>query len=386
MKNTYKCLLSVLALSVLFLIGCGGGGGSQSVLPSESPEDAVNRITASWRASNSSPAILVDTNGNFIRKAEGDKPSPAPGPAPSRIIHLFDLDNNSYDLNVVDVVKNDTTATVTCHYNYSTDTTGGYLVIVFGLIFDENKWWLDTVDITDKELPSGTAPYSVEHVKVTFAGVPVGEPEYETFYGKVGSAVSATPKTYTDGYEFLGFDYAKAGNVTVASGTITSGNTLVLRLYYGILKADYTVNHIMLNADYSIASTTTETLREAVGSTVTATVAEFNDYSYLGDDFVRGTMKTVISGVVAEDGTLVLNLYYIFARGLAGYVKDEASGAPIQGVEVQAFLESDPTKCVGSAITDADGYYAIDLEPGTYILVAFGDNYEQRTLGTFPVK
>ena len=130
MNNTYKYLLGLVLVSLLFITGCGGS--SQGIISPERPEEVVFRTTKSWRASDSSPKY-------------GD-------------IKLYDLASNSYILTVTDVKIVDTEATVVCSFNY-TATVSGYLNLVFSLVFDEGKWWFDDVVITDypREAP-GEAP------------------------------------------------------------------------------------------------------------------------------------------------------------------------------------------------------------------------------------
>lgn len=123
MKKAYRYFLSLLMLSALFLTGCGSSG-SQRVISPERPENVVFKTATNWRASNSSPSY-----GN---------------------VKLYDLASNSYILTVSDVKVVDTEATVACYFNYVA-TDSGYLDLVFSLVFDEGKWWLDDVVITDHQ-------------------------------------------------------------------------------------------------------------------------------------------------------------------------------------------------------------------------------------------
>ena len=73
-NRIFKLIFSLTLLSVLFMIvGCGGGG-SQGVVVQESPEAAVMRITESWRASGTSPSVVVDSNNKFVRQVVYENP------------------------------------------------------------------------------------------------------------------------------------------------------------------------------------------------------------------------------------------------------------------------------------------------------------------------
>ncbi|MBP5469566.1 MAG: hypothetical protein J6Z11_10025, partial [Candidatus Riflebacteria bacterium] len=72
MKNkSLKLVFGLMLLSVLFIIaGCGGGGGGQKVATQSTPEETVLRTFETWRVSpETSPSIVVDESGKFIRQA-----------------------------------------------------------------------------------------------------------------------------------------------------------------------------------------------------------------------------------------------------------------------------------------------------------------------------
>ena len=150
MKNrSFKYIFSLMLLSALLIVGCGSGG-SQSVLKQESPETAVMRISESWRGSVPSPSVVVDTNNNFIRQATAQETdSNTTSNSSGKVIYLKDLAGGEpYELKVTDVKKADNTAEVTCKFYYN----NGTLVIVFKLIFEDDKWWLDDVEIKEEEI------------------------------------------------------------------------------------------------------------------------------------------------------------------------------------------------------------------------------------------
>ena len=156
-NRIFKLLFSLTLLSVLLMIvGCGSGGG-QSVLPQESPEAAVMRLSNSWRYSTSAPAIEVDSNNNFVRQATADdNTNGGSSGASSKVITLTDFSGNSYDLLLIGVeverVENTASiASITTHFVYET----GYLLIVFNLEFEEGQWWIENITITDN---NGSSP------------------------------------------------------------------------------------------------------------------------------------------------------------------------------------------------------------------------------------
>lgn len=234
---------------------------------------------------------------------------------------------------------------------------------------------------------STSAAYTVEHYKVSVDEKTAKRAARDNMSGEIGTTVTAAPKSY-DGYTYRP-DYNNGEMVTVASGEVTAGGGLVLKLYYtpsedvltykagggvgsdvtdpGIVgqemtvkngtdlftRAGYTftgwktpsgteyapdstytlttgddiliaqwsantntpykVYHYLVSADglsASLAKDGEENKTGKTGQTVWATSKEFSGYRY-NANFDSNGMKTVASGVVAGDGSLVLNLYYI---------------------------------------------------------------------------
>jgi hypothetical protein len=236
MKNrSLKYIFSLMLFSVLLMVGCGSGGG-QSVLQQESPEDAVMRISNNWRASTDSPAVVVDANNRFIRKAtDQESDSGSSSSAIGKLIYLKDLAGGEpYKLVVTDVKKsNDNTATVTCNFDYGK----GKLIIVFKLIFDEEKWWLDDVEIRDEELGENEAYCYISHIG------PDNEKLFdeETVIKTIGDSVLANDYVKDDDkYEL---DSAKTIESIIISGS--SDNSLVI--HYQRREAKYTVVYCFLD-------------------------------------------------------------------------------------------------------------------------------------------
>lgn len=134
MKKAFKYLLGIMMFSALFLIGCGGSSNDKQILESERPDAAVIRIANEIRASAASP-----------RKADGNPEK--------QVLKLYDLAGNVYALDVADITKTDLDATVTCYFTYGTGSKD-VMTIIFGLVFDEGKWWFEEVKITDGGNPN----------------------------------------------------------------------------------------------------------------------------------------------------------------------------------------------------------------------------------------
>lgn len=149
-KKVFKYIFGVMILSALMMVGCGSKG--QSVIRQDSPEATVMRLSESWRTSGNSPSIRVDSNNNFVRQAtaDDDEQSTTSDTSTSKIT-LTDFSGNSYDLLIVDKEVDGNVASITTNFVYET----GYLVIVFNLVFDDGKWWLEDVSVTDN---NGSSP------------------------------------------------------------------------------------------------------------------------------------------------------------------------------------------------------------------------------------
>ena len=305
-NRIFKLIFSLTLLSVLFMIvGCGSGGG-QGIAVQETPEAAVMRITDSWKASNTSPSVVVDSNNNFVRQAqtgEADEPQ-------NKIITLYDMASNTYELKVLYVSPvTDNKATVKCQFTY----TNGYLILTFSLVFDEGKWWLEEVEIDEISLNEGEATYIVKHIKLA----PDGKTKIDVdgpYVGKIGDKVSAKPRTDYQDYEFISGDKRN-----VLEGTIAEDNSLTLSLYYKYTKkVKYTVKYIKLDIDGKVVEEIPETNWGVIGSTYEAdTTKTIEDYGFL-----EGDKRNVLSGTIkSEKEELVLVVYYQYNKQATYTVK-----------------------------------------------------------------
>ncbi|MDQ0362634.1 Ig-like domain-containing protein [Breznakia pachnodae] len=143
-----------------------------------------------------------------------------------------------------------------------------------------------------------TTGYKVDHYLEQLDGSYVLK-ETDSLKGTTGHTVTAKAKVYTN----YTFDNTVKG--TVESGVVAGDESLVLKLYYTIDEAAYTVEHYVEQTDGTYVIQDTENLSELIGTTVTATAK-----TYTGYRLDSSHVDAIKSGVVAGDGTLVLKLYY----------------------------------------------------------------------------
>lgn len=391
MKNkSLKLLFCLTLLSVLFMIlGCGSGG-SQSVLQQESPEAAVMRISNDWRASTESPAVIVDANNRFIRQAtvqetETNSSSNLSG----KVIYLQDLiSSETYKLEVVDVERVNDRAAVTCNFYYE----NGTLNIVFKLEFEEGKWWLEDVIITDSPFAKGEAGYKTIHHLMVGKTEPNPDLYSDFGKGKIGEEVEAEPKTI-DGFMFDP-DYPN----TIATGTILattdSGYPLTLELYYRKL-ATYTLTIYLLDENNNVSPRTTEVKGVGyVGDKASLTKEDLErtltGYSLITEK-ISDTIKNITEIELQDSNTNELKLYYKLdetnpeTNKISGTISDEKGNiaATIQLFKVNEDGEAVPVERDGKPliISTENGEYSFEgLEDGIYLLVVTANGYEPKTI------
>ena len=412
MKNrTLKYIFSLMIFSVLLMVvGCGSGGG-QGVAVQETPEAAVMRITDNWRASSNSPSVVVDENNRFIRQASEPKngidvESITVKPQSqnnndntfTKTITLFDLASNTYELKVLTVEKLGTTASVKCSFLYGSD---GYLILLFTLEFDEGKWWLVDVEITDQKLEEGKAVYTVQHIRIT----PEGKYEIEQTIevGDIGSTAYVTPKTTYQSYEFM-----SEHPDNKLSDTITEDGNMILKVYYKYAeKVEYLINYILLDANGKVVKEIPETNWGVIGSTYSVdTTKKIDDYVCLVSD-----KRNTLSGKIEAGKKLVLIVYYQYnkmadytVRYLDSITKKEIektyTGSDVIGktITIDAptitdYVYSKESKNTGTVLEDGSlvitlyydskyaSYTVMYLEYGTENEIQKSDVYEKADVG-----
>ena len=132
----------------------------------------------------------------------------------------------------------------------------------------------------------------------------------DTKYYITGGETMVLKNMFTrPGYEFTGWNTEKNGTGTpyAAGSAITIENTdVTLHAQWKSSTASYRVEYYQQNLEddnYSIVADDTLTPSGTVGDTATAEIKEYEGFTY-------NESRSNSSGIIAEDGTLVLKLYY----------------------------------------------------------------------------
>lgn len=132
----------------------------------------------------------------------------------------------------------------------------------------------------------------------------------DTKYYITGGETMVLQNMFTrPGYEFTGWNTEKNGTGTpyAAGSAITIENTdVTLHAQWKSSTASYRVEYYQQNLEddnYSIVADDTLTPSGTVGDTATAEIKEYEGFTY-------NESRSNSSGIIAEDGTLVLKLYY----------------------------------------------------------------------------
>ena len=375
-----------MLLSALLIVGCGSGG-SQSVLKQESPETAVMRISESWRGSVPSPSVVVDTNNNFIRQATAQETdSNTTSNSSGKVIYLKDLAGGEpYELKVTDVKKADNTAEVTCKFYYN----NGTLVIVFKLIFEDDKWWLDDVEIKEEELGENEAYLYIYHIGPDKKDLY----EQERDKGTIGTTVYAKDYIKEDpndpNYDLYEYDS------TSSQESITIGSSEnKLTLYYKRRTAEYTVYYYFYDENGNLVTSMTKEFTGSgnVGDNVDTSKITYTipdgyeqpeslvinrdkdsnkfEYSYKLNKKQEEEDKYTITGVISDSEGKVANAIIKF------YKVDKETGKAVacenNGQEIELTTDSN-----GEYSTSSLNYEFTD---GDYLLVVYKDGYESQTI------
>ena len=187
---------------------------------------------------------------------------------------------------------------------YVTNDTDEHKAGLSGYMVDEKP--NQSLELTESpEAPVET--YQVLYVaNADDAGGTVTDPKY---YITGGEAMVLQNMFTRPGYEFTGWNTEKngAGTPYAAGSAITIENTNVtLYAQWKSSTASYRVEYYQQNLkddNYSIVADDTLTPSGTVGDTATAEIKEYEGFTY-------NENRSNSSGIIAEDGTLVLKLYY----------------------------------------------------------------------------
>ena len=155
---------------------------------------------------------------------------------------------------------------------------GEYTPISYDVTFDANGGYFD----------------SDETVLTKVVSVP-----YET-------AISVPASPDRQGYQFLGWTDTEGSTTTVTIGNLTTAGEVTYYAVWKALYANYTINtyYMDVNGAYLDTADSTETKQGTVAESVTYTPADVTG-------FELDTDNSVLEGVVAADGSLVLTVKYI---------------------------------------------------------------------------
>lgn len=220
-----------------------------------------------------------------------------------KVEHYKQKPNGSYP-NVADETeeKSGTTGTMATaepkqYDGYTEDITNGNR-IVSGTIYADGSLVLRLYYKANTD-----TVYKVEHYKQNPDGTyPETANETEEKTGSTGANVVAQAKVY-DGYKE---DTTNANRVP--SGTIAGDGSLILKLYYKASEdTPYKVEHYKQNPDgtYPQRASETENKTGRTGANVTAQAKQYAGYT---EDTTNANRVT--SGEIAQDGSLILKLYY----------------------------------------------------------------------------
>ena len=187
---------------------------------------------------------------------------------------------------------------------YVTNDTGEHKAGLSGYMVDEKP--NQSLELTE----SPEAP--VETYQVLYdanADDADGTVTDSKYYITGGEAMVLQNMFTRPGYEFTGWNTEKngAGTPYAAGSAITIENTNVtLYAQWKSSTASYRVEYYQQNLkddNYSIVAADTLTPSGTVGDTATAEIKEYEGFTY-------NENRSNSSGIIAEDGTLVLKLYY----------------------------------------------------------------------------
>ena len=181
------------------------------------------------------------------------------------------------------------------------------------------------------------------------------------------------------GYTFTG--WKTPGGTSYAAGssyTLTAGEDVLIAQWKANTDTQYTVYHYLVSEDglsASLADDGTEIKKGTTGATVTAAAKAFTGYKY-NETFDSNGMKTVSTGVIAGDGSLVLKLYYTLDPAKLIYDSNggvesryEVNGLKGTDVTVQANMFTRPGYKFIGWNTSSDGTGVSVTSGSTYTLV-----------------
>ena len=171
-------------------------------------------------------------------------------------------------------------------------------------------------------IPDTDTGYVVKHYKVNSDETAAREVDSDEMTGTTDTLATATVKKYF-GYTYQP-SYNKNGMQTVASGNILGNGSLVLNLYYTPNNDTlYTVEHYKVDKHGVAEVADIENLEGTTDTTAYASQKTYEGYTFVNQ---TGDNKSVVSGNIAGDGSLVLKLYYTREMDTLKYMPNGGTG------------------------------------------------------------
>jgi hypothetical protein len=198
MAQRFSLAVVLLFCMTLFVAGCGGGGGSASpvatMTDASSPEAAVERIFASWRA-DSGPVFNIDDAGRIAAQTNTSE---------TRYIRMRDLSGNTWNLTFTGVEYiSSILARVNTRYYYGGNPAFGGMTISFLMGLDAGVWYLEGIQVI--ELPAVVVEqFGIKGVltdKIT--GIPVSGARVEAYNQATGVIAGYSVTDVTGFYGIL---------------------------------------------------------------------------------------------------------------------------------------------------------------------------------------
>ena len=198
MKQRFLLAVMLVFCMTFFLVGCGGGGGSASPVATmtdpASPEAAVERIFAGWRA-DSGPIFNIAADGKIIAQTTASE---------TRFIRMRDLSGNTWNLTFTGVEYiSSILARVNTRYYYGDDAAFGGITISFTMGKDSGVWYLEGIQVT--ELPAVVVEqFGIKGILTDkISGIPVSGARVEAYNQATGAIAGYSITDVTGFYGIL---------------------------------------------------------------------------------------------------------------------------------------------------------------------------------------
>ena len=304
-------------------------------LPNEPRDSAVNGSVESQNGYVGYDVIVKDnaftitgyTFNGWNTKADGSGTSYSKGDAYTL---LADVDGEKPNVLYAQWVKTDASAKYTVEH-YKLDSEGvakrvaseelagkiGETVTAKEKTFDGYTYKSDLSEYSGKIQENGSLVlklyYTPNEDTLTY-DANGGSPTKVVRNGVVGQVMtveSGSTLFSRPGYTFTGWITSGGTKYIDSSYTLTASDDILIAQWVANKNTEYRIRHYKVSADgMSATMEKEETATGETGKTKSASPISIPGYEY-NANFDSNGMKTVSSGIIAGDGSLVLNLYYI---------------------------------------------------------------------------